>query len=378
MARDLLAALPAIYDAATSDDKWPAALDALVSAVDARGAILMAFDLVGLPFQVQKWCTSYRDDDIHQYFTRFGHYEDKGVELLRKSPARTFVRDTAAWPNYAEIADREDVVFLRERYGVQHRGAVCLTKDKGWSDSLALQVCEDWPNVTNAFWENLELSLPHMAKVVEINRTFTLLRLRYQAVLSALDHIRIGMCIGLAGGQILVANEEARRIFAAGDGLGLGPDGRLRAREEDVTRQIRAAIELTARTADGEGSSNELSIACARTSQASPLLIEVCPLRDSKGELERGLLGSLVSIIDPDRTKDISTEGLVALFGLSPAEKSVCDELLRGRSARDVADMRNVSPETVRTQVKALYAKTGVANRVELIRLAIAANPPIG
>ena len=133
----------------------------------------------------------------------------------------------------SEIADREDVVFLRERYGVEHRAGVCLSKDKGWSDMLALQLSEDWPNVTNAFWDNLELSLPHLAKVVEINRTFTLLRLRYQAVLSALDHIRIGMCIALADGQILVANEEAKRIFATGDGLRLGPDGRLLARDEE-------------------------------------------------------------------------------------------------------------------------------------------------
>jgi DNA-binding CsgD family transcriptional regulator len=378
MGRDVLAALPAIYDAATSDDKWPGALDALVSAVDARGAILMAFDLVGLPFQVQKWCTAYRDDDIQQYFASFGRYEEEAADLLRRSPARTVHRDTEVWPDFASIEDREDVVFLRERYGVRHRAGVCLSKDKGWSDMLALQLSEEWPNVTDAFWQNLELSLPHMAKVVEINRTFTLLRLRYQAVLSALDHVRIGMCVGLAGGQILVANEEARRIFATGDGLCLAADGRLLAREEDVTRQIRAAIELTARTADGEGTCDECAISCTRTSQASPFLIEVCPLRDSRGELERGLLGSLVSIIDPDRTKDISTNGLVTLFGLSPAEKFVCDELLRGRSARDIADMRSVSPETVRTQVKALYAKAGVANRVELIRLAIAANPPIG
>ena len=149
------------------------------------------------------------------------------------------------------------------------------------------------------------------------------------------------------------------------------------AHDENVARKIRAAIELTARTADGDGNCEGFAISCARTSEAPPFLIEVCPLRDSSGELERSFLGSLVCIIDPSFTKDISSNGPATLFGLSPVETVVCDELLCGHTVREIADIRRVSPETVRTQVKALYAKTGVANRVELIRLAIAANPPI-
>jgi DNA-binding CsgD family transcriptional regulator len=105
--------------------------------------------------------------------------------------------------------------------------------------------------------------------------------------------------------------------------------------------------------------------------------VEVCPLRDAAGELERRFLGSLVCIIDPDATRDLSSAGLAKMFKLSSAEMAVCDELLRGRTARDIADIRAVAHDTVRSQVKTLYAKAGVANRVELIRLAIATNPPI-
>lgn len=61
MSREVLAALPAIYDAAASGDQWPNALDALTSAVTARGAILVAFDLVGLPYQLQAWSSNYSD-----------------------------------------------------------------------------------------------------------------------------------------------------------------------------------------------------------------------------------------------------------------------------------------------------------------------------
>lgn len=376
MTKDVLAALPAIYDAATSEDKWPEALDQLASATGSYGAILVAFDLVGQPFDVHTWSRVYKNEDIETYFSTFNHYEQHGIALLSSSPAHVFHRDTEVWPDPA-VAQREDYVFLRERYGVLHRGGVSLSKGRSWNDSLFLQIDKQWADMPASFGENLAALLPHVAKVVEVNRTFTLLRLRHQAALAALDHVGIGMCIASESGEIIVANAEARRILGTGDGLGLARNGLLAAREENVTREIRAALELTALTAGGEAQRQEISIACPRQAAATPLLVEICPLRDSAGEVQRHLLGSLVCIIDPDATRDLSSEGLAKLFQFSPAEVAVCDGLLRGHTARDIADIRGVSPDTVRSQIKALYSKTGAANRVELIRLAISTNPPI-
>ncbi len=377
MDRALACALPTIYDAAASDRNWPAALDAVANASEARGAILMVFDLVGLPFQVQKWCTTYRDEDIQQYFREFGRYEEFAVDLLRLHPTRTLCLDTEVWPARDEVADREDYVFLRDRYGVEHRAAARLSNNKGWSDVLALQVDRHWDAMPSNFWDSLNSLMPHLSKVVEINRTFSLLRLRYQAALAALDRIGVGMCVALPNGSILVSNTEAQRIFSTGDGLRIAGDGQLIARDEDVARQITAAIALTSSTAKGEQNCAEFAFPCARSSGEYPYLVEVCPLRDSDDEIETCLLGSLVCIIDPERTEDLSADGLAILFGFSPVEKRVCDELLRGRTAIEIADIRNVSPETVRSQVKALYQKAGISNRVELMRLAISVNPPI-
>lgn len=377
MSKNILTALPAIYDAATSEDKWPEALDELVCAVGARGAVLAVNDLVGLPFQVQSSSSLYRVEDLEHYFARFAQYEMKGIELLSRCPARTLCRDVDVWPDPSETAEREDFVYLRNRYGIENRVAISLSKGKGWSDTLYLQTGKTWAQMPEAFDDDVQALLPHVAKVVEINRTFTLLRLRYQAALAALDFVGIGMCIASDEGEIILANEEARRIFAEGDGLTLGRNGRLVARDENLSREIRAGIELTAQTAAGKGEREEIAIVCPRAAPSSPLLVEICPLRDGAAELQRRFLGSLVCIIDPDGTRDLCSDGLARLFALSPAEVVVCEELLRGRTARDIAEIRGVSTDTVRSQIKALYTKTGVANRVGLIRLAIAANPPI-
>ena len=73
----------------------------------------------------------------------------------------------------------------------------------------------------------------------------------------------------------------------------------------------------------------------------------------------------------------ISTSGLERLYSLTVAEGDVARMVAEGIETGDIADSRNVSPDTVRTQVKRILAKTGAANRAQLVRLAHSVNPPI-
>ena len=297
--------------------------------------------------------------------------------MLQSSPAHTIHKDIDVWPNSETTGRREDYVFLRERYGVEHRGGALLSKGRGWSDTLAVQIGREWHEMPEAFWLNYQLCLPHLAKVVEINRTFTLLRARHQAALAALDAVGIGMCVAQNNGNVLVVNQEARRIFSLNDGVTLGGDKKLAARTSQVTAQIQAAIEQTAQTAIGKELKDEVRVIAPRHSAAESYIVEICPLRDSQAELERNLMGSLICIIDPENNSCISTEALSVLCQLSQAEASVCAALCKGSSQSEIAETRNVSPETVRSQVKSIYAKTGASNRIELVRKAITTHPPI-
>lgn len=65
----------------------------------------------------------------------------------------------------------------------------------------------------------------------------------------------------------------------------------------------------------------------------------------------------------------IHLELLKSVYGLTPAEARVAIALLEGGSARNVADYLNVSPHTVRTQLKQIYAKLGVDTRARFVKL---------
>jgi DNA-binding CsgD family transcriptional regulator len=67
----------------------------------------------------------------------------------------------------------------------------------------------------------------------------------------------------------------------------------------------------------------------------------------------------------------IRLELLKSVYGLTPAEARVAIALLEGGSARNVADYLNVSPHTVRTQLKQIYAKLGVDTRARFVKLTL-------
>ena len=63
----------------------------------------------------------------------------------------------------------------------------------------------------------------------------------------------------------------------------------------------------------------------------------------------------------------IPNRWLAQLFGLTPAEASVTNWLISGRTIDEYALDRGVSPATVRSQLKTVLAKTGMSRQVQLV-----------
>lgn len=56
-----------------------------------------------------------------------------------------------------------------------------------------------------------------------------------------------------------------------------------------------------------------------------------------------------------------------ALYDLTPVEAITAEALLEGRSVREIAALRGIGVETVRTYVRNILAKTGTARQAELV-----------
>lgn len=273
---------------------------------------------------------------------------------------------------------RPDYVFSRERYAIGRRVAFRLNAIPAWYDAAIFVFDAKRRDTPVASLTALRPLLPHLAKAVEIGRAFALLRARYKAALAALDRVQVGLAIALPSGEIVLRNAEAERIFSLADGIGLGRDGHLICREPERRQTIETAIAAAALTARGGPGHHEWLALVKRRSGAHPFLLDVAPLVDSGMEIDRDLVGALVTIIDPDRLPPTSARRFALLHGLTAAEAEVCKLLIEGASGPEIAERRGTAPGTAKAQVRRIMEKTGARSRGELIRMALRALPPVG
>lgn len=79
----------------------------------------------------------------------------------------------------------------------------------------------------------------------------------------------------------------------------------------------------------------------------------------------------MVMITQPDKPAYGDLDGFARLYHLGAAETRVLKHLLQQQTPHEIADALCVSINTVRTQLKALFAKTRTKNQRELIQFCL-------
>jgi DNA-binding CsgD family transcriptional regulator/PAS domain-containing protein len=371
------ASLPKIYDAVLDEHMWPQALDAIAEAAESKSAAILASDNMGLPFSLAQGSSGLSPVDVCFYLENLISYEEPAWRYIQSKPVGTLVFDTDVWSDVDDYEQRPDNQWMISRWGVLRRAAVRLNASPGWSDSLTLQYCASMKRVPQATARSVKGLVPHVAKAVELHRIFSILRSRFNAVLSALDRVRVGVCIVSAHGDVIVSNKEAGRIFGLADGITLNRERRFLCFDHDSEIAISMAIQSAILTVKSSGDTPETLIAIKRRSGTHPFLVEVAPLSDGTADLAKNLEGAIVFIVDPDNPRAFSAKNIAVVFGLTSAEAAVCRHMVDGLTDKDIAEHRSVSIETVRSQVKSVYRKTNTVRRAELIRLTLSITPPI-
>lgn len=375
-----MSVIPDIYDSAIESSIWGNTLEKGARALGAKGAILLIIDQRAEGgFQVnhfsQIW--SRAPKRAAMYNEKYAHHEKPVWDRLFSQPKQNLILDTEFWRDEPNLLERPDYQYLRENVGIAHKCAARLNDNLSWWDTLVVHFDKDLDHIPPNSVDGINHLLPHVAKSVELARAFDQLRLQYNAVLSALDHVEIGLCIALPNGDLVVRNSEANRILDEKDGIRLSSDGKLFCHDSERNAQLQLAIKDACLTAIGENSTHEILFVNERKSGKASLLLEVSPLSDYSAELERGLKGALITLIDPSNTQPFSVERAAVAYKFTPAETAVSRLLVEGNSTNMMAEKRNVSPETIKSQVKSVLQKTTCKRRSDLIRLVLRTTPPI-
>jgi DNA-binding CsgD family transcriptional regulator len=82
-----------------------------------------------------------------------------------------------------------------------------------------------------------------------------------------------------------------------------------------------------------------------------------------------GLCAGFVVFIDLEARRSPAASDLVRVFGLTQTEAKLAVLVSEGRSLEDVAEQRRTSLTTIRSQLKAVFAKTDTHRQSELVAL---------
>jgi DNA-binding CsgD family transcriptional regulator len=117
------------------------------------------------------------------------------------------------------------------------------------------------------------------------------------------------------------------------------------------------------------------SIAVPSDDENAAMVVHLIPVRRSAHDVFGPAMGILV-VTPLGSSQALPAELLNGLFDLSPAEIRAANGLLQGKTIDDLAAGFGLSRETIRTQVKAVLAKTGTARQSDLVSLLANVNMP--
>jgi DNA-binding CsgD family transcriptional regulator len=212
----------------------------------------------------------------------------------------------------------------------------------------------------------LSLLLPHLSRAMLLQRRLQGLTQDNRIVLDALEKLSVGMIAVDAQATVLFANPTAERLLRAGLGLTcrLGCLGATDPAKDDELRRL---IRQAGLASLGKPSEAGGVLALPRP-EGRPLSLLVCPLRPHALNIGASVPAALLIFGDPDASPATSTQALIELYGLTPAEARLMAALVDGERLEDYADRHQISINTARTQSMQIFAKTGHSRQADLIR----------
>jgi DNA-binding CsgD family transcriptional regulator len=243
--------------------------------------------------------------------------------------------------------------------GMAHRAIACLHRSDVLTCPIGIFGPTQAGDLSAEDLRLLNLVLPHFGRALQLSLRIGSLEDSARLTKYALDRLPIGVLVVDGGLKVTQLNEVAESAVAAQDGLRLSC-GRLEAWQHEDTLAIAKAL---AGALTGGAGAAAVSV---RRPGARPYVLLIAPLGpQSSAERGRSAGGAIVLVSDPARPSDARL--LRELFGLTPREAQLVGALLDGMRLNEYADERGISINTVKSQLRAVFAKTNTTRQGELI-----------
>ena len=186
----------------------------------------------------------------------------------------------------------------------------------------------------------------------------------------ALQSLNVGVCIVAHDRHVEYYNQKATHEFTEASHVSLSCTGKLKcttSKEDDML--IRDTVEIAVSDDTAPETFNRLVVLSNKKTINTTLLLTVQSLH-SPATSTKCHGQALVTLSRPQKIlSDTTGHQLARNYGLTKAEVDICRWTALGMTGREIATLRRVSYETVRSQTKSVLSKTKCKRRIDLVRL---------
>lgn len=242
--------------------------------------------------------------------------------------------------------------------GCQSAVGVTIVRNEGRSFLLSILTSERETDRTRDAADLLTRLAPHLNRVFRYyqNRSFN--RFSKEARGLAFDAIDAGLLIVGDNSRIKSASQTAQKIIEEGTCVRTSALGKLHIASHEADSMLQKMLDRT---------SHEPKFASYLVGDVKVTLIHV--QKDRFSFFFEG--PTVVVILEPQRNvhRTFDLAEFRDMHALTTAEVRALKGLIGGKSADEIAAEAGLSRETIRSQIKSLYAKTNAASQVDLIRM---------
>ncbi|SHK36854.1 DNA-binding transcriptional regulator, CsgD family [Bradyrhizobium lablabi] len=347
--------LDLIYEAAAVPEKWPSVLDRLAQLAGAIGTFLLTTDPHTL-----RWTSSESVRHLGIAFVEGGfHVRNPRMERLLKHKHLGFMREIDMFTSAEMAVDPTFQELLYPRGFGWAAGAVFQVPS---DDMLAISIergLAEGP-IDDTVIARLNSLRPHLARAALMSARLRLERA--QGMLESLTTMGLPSAVMVGDGKIVATSplfeQAGKQIVSRGF-------GRIALTHSGANSLLSEAIE---HLNSGEFQTGARSIPVPSNGDDAAMVIHLLPVRRSAHDIFGSAMAILV-ITPLGSPQSLPDDLLNGLFDLSPAESRAANGLLEGKTIGELAASLSLSQETIRSQVKAVFAKTGTTRQAELVSL---------
>ena len=342
-----------IYEAAALPEQWPRVLEQIGSTVGAKHAVM-------LTRRSDAWIGWTASEPFQPAVTAYINSE---LPLTSQITPRLLAADHAGFLRQMDVLTHEEWEAdsfrrdLSRHFGLNHAAATAIQVPSADFLVVHVQRPEGQPGLSDRELATLDSFRPHIARAGLLAARWRLQRL--SAATEALALVGLPAAVIDRDSRVLAANDLIERMAHV---RWLARD-RLRLVDGHAQGLLQKALASLFEPFNGSVQSF-----ASRVGETDAAVIHVVPTSGQSRELFDGGLAVLVAtpVTAPEAP---DAQVIRALFDLSPGEARVARSLTRGQTIDQIADGSGVTRETVRTQVKAVMAKTGTTRQAEVAAL---------